>query len=552
MERTGTLAALASLWHIGGMRWLAAHGSWPTARRSRLHRLPPLDRIRQHGLVGVFECGACGQAAGEACDLDVRARFELLGEVEAGAIAFERGVEAQNDLADGRAPAVACGLVDAFKERGDGEVAGADPIERAEAAHEHVVHALVHAGEFEGEQVFGLLDDQHEAAVALVGAADGAGVAIGEVEADAAALHAVFHIGEGAGQVFGDGGLALEDVKGETLGGAAADAGQGGETVDQSLYGLGVGGGGGLAGGGSIGHARCYAGGRDHHGGTKDTERGRGEPQRHKGHKARQGGSGGRWGVHHGDTEGTERGRGRTTKAQRAQRKARWNRRRVWRRADRADGTRPTTAGRLVSRVVQSCMASAVPRPVDVLQRMVDAVEQVRQRLVRASAALRAGGVAYAVVGGNAVAAWVATVDKAAVRNTQDVDVLIRRGDFGAAKAALEGAGFVYRHTAGVDMFVDHATASARDAVHILFASEFVRPGEPVPNPDVNESTEFGALRVIDLEALVRIKLTAFRRKDQVHLLDMIGVGLVDASWAARLAPPLAARLQQLLDTPDG
>jgi len=50
----------------------------------------------------------------------------------------------------------------------------------------------------------------------------------------------------------------------------------------------------------------------------------------------------------------------------------------------------------------------------------------------------------------------------------------------------------------------------------------------------------------------VRIKLTAFRRKDQVHLTDMIGVGLIDQSWTTRLPPVLAERLQQLLDTPDG
>ncbi|MBX3316875.1 MAG: hypothetical protein KF902_08455 [Phycisphaeraceae bacterium] len=189
--------------------------------------------------------------------------------------------------------------------------------------------------------------------------------------------------------------------------------------------------------------------------------------------------------------------------------------------------------------------------PIDLLQRMVDAVEHVRQRLLRASAALRGAGVDYAVVGGNAVAAWVATIDRAAVRNTQDVDVMIRRTDFDAAKAALERAGFVYRRAAGMDLFLDNAAASARDAVHIIFAGELVKPGEPAPNPDVSESTDMGAFQVLDLEALVRIKLTAFRRKDQVHLLDMLGVGLIDASWTNRLPAPLASRLQELVDSPD-
>jgi hypothetical protein len=38
------------------------------------------------------------------------------------------------------------------------------------------------------------------------------------------------------------------------------------------------------------------------------------------------------------------------------------------------------------------------------LQRVVDAVEKVRQRLLRAAQALEAAGVLYAIAGGNAVA----------------------------------------------------------------------------------------------------------------------------------------------------
>ena len=53
-------------------------------------------------------------------------------------------------------------------------------------------------------------------------------------------------------------------------------------------------------------------------------------------------------------------------------------------------------------------------------ERMVTAVEKVRDRLRRTAQALDAAGVPYAVIGGNAVAAWVSEVDEAAVRNTQD------------------------------------------------------------------------------------------------------------------------------------
>jgi hypothetical protein len=48
------------------------------------------------------------------------------------------------------------------------------------------------------------------------------------------------------------------------------------------------------------------------------------------------------------------------------------------------------------------------------------------------------------------------------------------------------------------------------------------------------------------------MKLTSFRRKDQVHILDMIDVGLVDESWLDRLPPELATRLKELLDNPEG
>jgi hypothetical protein len=80
-----------------------------------------------------------------------------------------------------------------------------------------------------------------------------------------------------------------------------------------------------------------------------------------------------------------------------------------------------------------------------ILERMVRAVEKVRERLLRAAKSLEKAGIAYAVVGGNAVAAWVARVDETAVRNTQDVDILIRRADVDAATTALAQVGFVRR-----------------------------------------------------------------------------------------------------------
>ena len=185
-------------------------------------------------------------------------------------------------------------------------------------------------------------------------------------------------------------------------------------------------------------------------------------------------------------------------------------------------------------------------------ERMMSAVEKVRARLLRAAAALDSAGVGYAVVGGNAVAAWVSRVDEAAVRNTQDVDILLKRQDLDAATAALSSAGFVRRHVASLDLFLDGPNAKARDAVHVVLAGEKVRPEYPFPAPDITESETTGAFRLVTLEALVRMKLTSFRDKDRVHLRDLLDVGLIDASWSERLPPPLNSRLQLLVDNPEG
>ena len=185
-------------------------------------------------------------------------------------------------------------------------------------------------------------------------------------------------------------------------------------------------------------------------------------------------------------------------------------------------------------------------------ERMIRAVEKVRDILRRATAALNKAGVPYAVAGGNAVAAWVSRVDEAAVRNTQDVDILLRRADLAAATAALAKAGFVYRHVKSLDIFLDGPNASARDAVHVVFAGEKVRPENPAPAPDVSESEATEAFRLVTLEALVRMKLTSFRDKDRTHLRDLLEVGLIDAEWCDRLPPPLDKRLKELVDNPEG
>ncbi|MBL8793054.1 MAG: nucleotidyltransferase family protein [Planctomycetia bacterium] len=188
----------------------------------------------------------------------------------------------------------------------------------------------------------------------------------------------------------------------------------------------------------------------------------------------------------------------------------------------------------------------------DILDRMERAVAKVRERLLRATAALNRIGVPYAVIGGNAVASWVATIDEGAVRTTRDVDLLVRRADLPAITAALEEAGFVGGELLDVVMFRDGPDGKPSEAVHLLFAGEKARPDHLLAAPEIQTVDDPENYRVIALASLVEMKLLSNRDKDRTHLRDLIGVGLVDAAWLPRLPPVLAERLQALLDTPDG
>lgn len=185
-------------------------------------------------------------------------------------------------------------------------------------------------------------------------------------------------------------------------------------------------------------------------------------------------------------------------------------------------------------------------------KRMIEAMEAVRERACRATAALQQAGIPYAIAGGTAAAAWVARVDRAAVRNTQDVNILVRRSDFDAVKAALEGVGFKHRQILEIECFIDDPNGKPRDGVHLLFAAEKVRPDYPAPSADVTDAVPAEQYQVLSLESLVRMKLNSFRDKDRMHLRDMLEVGLIDSSWLVQLLPEHAARLQQLIDDPDG
>ena len=196
-------------------------------------------------------------------------------------------------------------------------------------------------------------------------------------------------------------------------------------------------------------------------------------------------------------------------------------------------------------------MADAAATPIG-WERALMAAEKVKERLRRATQALDDAGVPYAVVGGNAVAEWVARIDDEAVRNTRDVDLLIRRDDLGATRSALEAVGFVYHQLLDIDLFIDGPQGKPSAGVHLLFAGEKVRADDEHSLPDLDDTERAAEFQVASLAALVRMKLIAWRDKDRMHLRDLLDVGQIDPTWPARFPPPLGERLQQLLDDPKG
>ena len=203
-------------------------------------------------------------------------------------------------------------------------------------------------------------------------------------------------------------------------------------------------------------------------------------------------------------------------------------------------------------------MSSAIAFQPVTWERMAKGIDDVRQRLDRTVMALAKFGVRYAVAGESAVAAWVSRADESAVRNTRDVDILLRREDAEKAREALEAAGFVHRRIASLgkagamDVFLDGPDAKVRDAVHVLWAGEKPVPDAIESTPELHE-TEIGeGFALVPLQDLVRMKLISFRDKDRMHLRDLLSVGLIDETWPERFPTELATRLQVILDDPEG
>lgn len=175
------------------------------------------------------------------------------------------------------------------------------------------------------------------------------------------------------------------------------------------------------------------------------------------------------------------------------------------------------------------------------------AMDRVAKRMRTVTASLDAAGIRYALVGGNAVAAWVARVDPAATRATKDVDVLVRRDDEPRIAAIMAELGFDRVDLPRLVLFTDPQEPSRKAGVHLVWADELIRPSYMVPSPSVDEAVrDPEGFLILDLPALVRMKLTSFRDIDRVHIADLLEVGLIDARTRSGLPSELSERLAQI------
>ncbi len=177
----------------------------------------------------------------------------------------------------------------------------------------------------------------------------------------------------------------------------------------------------------------------------------------------------------------------------------------------------------------------------------VMAMERVERRLREVTAALDAVGIPYAVCGGNAVAAWVARVDPAATRATKDVDLLVNQADEPRIAQVMGSLGFERRDLRRLVLFIDPEEPSTKSGVHLVWAGTLIRPNYPTPSPGVDESVrDPEGFLVLDLPALVRMKLTSFRDIDRVHIADLRDAGLIDDAIRSQLPQALQDRLDQV------
>jgi hypothetical protein len=173
-------------------------------------------------------------------------------------------------------------------------------------------------------------------------------------------------------------------------------------------------------------------------------------------------------------------------------------------------------------------------------------VEQLTDLLERMRRLFEALDVPYRLVGGLAVFLHARAAQPGAGRLTRDLDIAIDRAHLPRIREAAPRFGFAYRHAAGVDLLIDTENMDVRRGVHFLFVGEKVRPEYVEGVPGFSDPAVFEGALVAPVADLVRMKLTSYRLRDQVHIQDLDELGLITREIESGLSPFLRDRLARV------
>ena len=173
-------------------------------------------------------------------------------------------------------------------------------------------------------------------------------------------------------------------------------------------------------------------------------------------------------------------------------------------------------------------------------------VEQLFSLAELVERAFASAGLEYRVVGGLAVYLYVEEREPDAGRLTRDIDITVRREDLATIVKAVEPFGLQYRHVAGVDMLVQAGEPSARRAVHMIFSGEKVQDDYSEAAPEIGACHVIRHVRLVPVYDLIRMKLTSFRLKDEMHLKDLDEAGVITPQIESALTRIQQERLRQM------
>jgi hypothetical protein len=150
----------------------------------------------------------------------------------------------------------------------------------------------------------------------------------------------------------------------------------------------------------------------------------------------------------------------------------------------------------------------------------------------RVEKAFRGAGIEYRVVGGLAAYLYVEEAEADAGRLTKDIDIMVRREDLPRIQQAAETVGLEYRHA---DTLAQKGAAPGRRAIHLIWSDASLSDGRILQG-----------IPVVRIADLVRMKLTSFRIKDEMHLKDLDEQRLITPEIEDGLPALLRERLREV------